>query len=135
LHLNPYDTMLQADWADCLTFMGRAAEAQQILTNVAEGWPRDRSWVLWNLCDAEWALNRPERIVEMLQNQPDLPHVHRNLAAAYAKLGRVTEARYHAEKVRDHQPGFSTKQWGKVVPHMKSDTAEEFADYLAKAGL
>jgi adenylate cyclase len=135
LSLNPYDPMLQADWADCLTFLGKADEAQQILTKVAEGWPSDRSAVLWNLCDAEWALNRPERIVEILQNQPDLPYVHRNLTAAYAKLGRVPEARHHAEKVREHQPGFSAKEWSKVVPHMKSDTAEEFTDHLAKAGL
>jgi adenylate cyclase len=135
LKLNPYDSMLRADWADCLVNMGRAPEAVPILEEILSGWPRDRAWVEWNLCDAYWHLEQPDRIVALLDKHPDQPHVHRFLAASYAKLGKTDEAKRHAEKVRQHQPGFSTKAWSHVVPFATSDSSEEYADYLERAGL
>jgi adenylate cyclase len=135
LRLNPYDLMLQADWADCLTFLGRAQEALPILEKVSSGWPRDRNWVEWNLCDAYWALDRPDRIVELLDRHPDQPHVHRYLAASHAKLGNRAKAEQHAQKVREHQPGFSTKAWSDVVPYTSANASEEYAESLERAGL
>jgi tetratricopeptide (TPR) repeat protein len=135
LDLNPYDPLLWSDWGECLTFMGRATEALPILEKAASGWPRDRVWVEWNLCDAEWALNRPERIVEILANQPDMPHVHRYLAASHAKLGRMAKARRHAAKVRRHQPDFSAKAWREVPPWQDRAVAQDYGDCLARAGL
>jgi adenylate cyclase len=135
LRLNPYDPFLLADWADCLAYIGRADEALPILENLAVSWPRDKAWVEWNLCDAEWALNRPEKIIELLRDRPDLPHVNRYLAASYAKLGRMTEARHHAERVRAHQPNFSAKAWSRVPPYADRDAGEEYAHFLARAGL
>jgi adenylate cyclase len=137
LRLNPYDPMIQADWADCLTLMGRAQEALPILQKVAAGWPKDRDWVEWNLCDAYWALDRPDRIVTLLDRakRPDQPHVHRYLAASYAKLGNAAKAKQHAQKVREHQPGFSTKAWSDVVPYTSANASEEYAESLERAGL
>lgn len=135
LRLNPYDPFLLADWADCLTHIGRADEALPILQNLAASWPSDKAFVEWNQCDAEWVLNRPENIIELLRDAPDLPYVHRYRAACFAKLGRMAEARHHAEKVRSHQPDFSAKAWSRVPPYMDPDIAEEYGDYLAKAGL
>ena len=135
MKLNPYDPMLRADWADCLVNLGRAQEAVPILQDVLSGWPKDRVWVEWNLCDAYWALGEPERIVALLKRQPDLPHVHRLFAASYAKLGNLKEAKHHVEKVCQHQPGFSTKEWGRLVPVATSDAAEEYVDHLERAGL
>ena len=135
LRLNPYDPMLQADWADCLTFMGRAQEALPMLERAASSWPKDRNWVSWNLCDTLWALEQPDRIIEILDDRTELPHVHRYLAAANAKLGRTTEARRHAEKVRTYQPSFSTKEWRQVVPYTNNDSSAEYAEFLARAGL
>ena len=135
LTLNPYNSMLRADWADCLVNMGRAPEAVPILEEILSGWPRDRAWVEWNLCDAYWHLEQPDRIIAMLDKHPDQPHVHRFLAASYAKLGKTDEAKRHAERVRQHQPGFSTKAWSHVVPFSTADSSEEYADYLERAGL
>lgn len=135
LRLNPYDPFLLADWADCLALTGRAEEALPILQSLSASWPSDKAWVEWNQCDAEWALNRPDNIVDLLRDKPDSPHVHRYLAASYAKLGRTREARHHAERVRAHQPNFSAKAWSKVVAYADRDAAEEYADFLAKAGL
>jgi adenylate cyclase len=134
LRLNPYDPVLLADWADCLTLTGRAEEAVPILENLSLTSPSDRAWVEWNLCDAAWALDRPERIIQILHNKPDLPHAHRFLAASYAKLGQMSEARFHADQVRRHQPNFSAKEWRNVVP-WQAECAEGYADFLAMAGL
>jgi tetratricopeptide (TPR) repeat protein len=135
LQLNPYDPMLLADWADCLSLMGRGEEALSILESISVSWPIDKAFVEWNQCDAEWVMNRPEKIIELLRDKPDQPHVHRYLAASYAKLGRMTEARRHAEKVRAHQPNFSAKAWSDVVPYTNRDAAEEYAEFLRRAGL
>ena len=135
LQLNPYDPMLLADWADCLSLMGRGEEALAILENIAVSWPSDKAFVEWNQCDAEWAMNRPERIIELLRDKADQPHVHRYLTASYAKLGRMREARRHAAKVREHQPNFTAKAWSEVVPYTNRDAAEEYADFLRMAGL
>ncbi len=135
LRLNPYDPLIRADWADCLVNLGRAHEALPILEDVLAGWPRNRTWVEWGLCDAYWALGRPDRIIELLERHPDQPYVHRYLAASYAKLGNTDQARFHADRVRSHQPGFSTKEWSAVVPFANSDSSEEYADYLERAGL
>lgn len=135
LRLNPYDPIVSADWADCLTYAGKPDEALRILKRVLAGWPRDRAAVEWNLCDAYWALERPDKIVEILEGKPELPHVHRFLAASYVKMGRMSEAKHHADKVRLHQPGFSARTWGNVVPFSTADGAEEYVDYLERAGL
>jgi tetratricopeptide (TPR) repeat protein len=134
LRLNPYDPVLLADWADCLTLTGRAEEALPILENVSLTSPSDRAWVEWNLCDAAWVLGRPERIVEILRDKPDLPHVHRFLAATYARLGQISKARIHAEQVRRHQPDFSAREWRTVVP-WQPEPSEAYAEFLARAGL
>jgi class 3 adenylate cyclase/tetratricopeptide (TPR) repeat protein len=135
LRLNPYDPMLRADWADCLVNMGRPEEAVPILKDILSGWPRDRAWVEWNLCDAYWHLDQPDRIIALLDRHPDQPYVHRYLAASYAKLGKIDQAKRHAEKVRQHQPDFSIKAWSRVVPFATTDSAEEYAGFLARAGL
>jgi tetratricopeptide (TPR) repeat protein len=135
LQLNPYDPMLLADWADCLSLMGQGEQALSILENLSASWPSDKAFVEWNRCDAEWAMNRPEKIIELLRDKSDQPHVHRYLAASYAKLGRMREARQHAEKVRAHQPNFSAKAWRDVVPYTNRDAAEEYAEFLRRAGL
>jgi hypothetical protein len=104
------------------------------LENLSPTSPSDRAWVEWNLCDAAWVLDRPERILEILRDQPDLPHVHRFLAASCAKLGRISEARRHADNVRRHQPNFSAREWQNVVP-WQAEHAESYAESLAMAGL
>jgi adenylate cyclase len=135
LRLNPFDSMLRADWADCLVNIGQPAEAASILEEILSGWPRDRAWVEWGLCDAYWALDRPDRIITLLDRHTDQPHVHRNLTACYAKLGLLPQARRHADKVRGHQPGFSAKAWRQVLPNTNADKSDEFVDYLERAGL
>ena len=134
LRLNPHDPVLLAEWADCLTLTGRAEEALPILENLSPISPSDRAEVEWNLCDAAWVLDRPQLVLEILRDKPDLPHVHRFLAASYAKLGRRSQARRHADNVRRHQPNFSAREWRKVVPWQAED-AEDYADCLAMAGL
>jgi adenylate cyclase len=135
LRLNPYDPFLLADWADCLIHMARADEAVPILDSLAASWPTDKAWVEWNQCDADWMLNQPEKIIERLRGASDQPHAHRFLAASYAKLGRMKEARQHAERVRAHQPNFSPRKWRQVLPWQDDDASDEYVDCLAKAGL
>jgi tetratricopeptide (TPR) repeat protein len=134
LRLNPYDQVLKSDWGECLALMGRAQEALPILQDVSAAAPRDKAWAEWNLCDAEWALDRPERVIQILKNSGDLPHVHRYLAASYAKIGKMVQASHHAAQVRRHQPDFSAGEWRKVLP-WQQDLAEEYTACLAMAGL
>jgi class 3 adenylate cyclase len=51
-------------------------------------------------------------------------HVDRYLAASYANIGKMVQARHHAAQVRRHQPDFSAGEWRKVLP-CQQDLAED----------
>jgi adenylate cyclase len=70
-----------------------------------------------------------------LQRRPGLTPSHRIIAASYAHLGRLEEAREAAEDLLRVDPGFSLAGWEESRPDIDADLLRRFHDGLSKAGL
>ena len=57
------------------------------------------------------------------------------LAATYAQLGQMDEARRHAGELLKHRPGFSIRRHTHVLPYKNKGDVDHLADGLRKAGL
>jgi hypothetical protein len=58
----------------------------------------------------------------------------RILAASYAKLGKLEEARLEAAKLREAHPTFSMDRWAAVQPDRLAFDTAHFVEGLRKAG-
>jgi adenylate cyclase len=82
--------------------------------------------------------NRNEAAVEWLlkamRENPNWTASLRSLAAAYARLGKSKEARAVAERILQHNPGFTITQWRQFTPAVGVNR-ETLAEGLRLAGL
>jgi tetratricopeptide (TPR) repeat protein len=90
---------------------------------------------LWFLGDAYFDLGNYEETIRSLHRMRDKSEGHRLLASSYALLGRMEEARYHADQVMAVHPEFSIADWRTVPPDQNPDSLERFIEGLRKAGL
>jgi adenylate cyclase len=72
---------------------------------------------------------------ECSSRTPSWRIAHLWLAAAYAQLGLLAEARAEAHEVRRLEPGFTIDRWKRTAPYKNSDDAEHLFEGLRKAGL
>jgi adenylate cyclase len=89
---------------------------------------------------ANYMLKHYEESVRLLQEctsqPPDALMAHLWLAAAYAKLGQLDEARVEAAEVLRINPGFTIGKWKRIlVAHKNPEDADHRVDGLRKAGL
>ncbi len=105
--------------------------------------PRDPARIFWNLARS-WAAilaGRYEESLEwakkMVETNPDFPTGWRHLAADYAQLGRLDEARGALQQVLRLAPNLSITSSRTRVPYgpQSRDGMERYLDGLRKAGL
>ena len=80
----------------------------------------------------EEALPPLQKSVSMV---PGMTQVHATLAAAYAALGRLDNARVHVERIKSLSPSFGRDYVRQVLPFMKRGDLDDFVALLEKAGL
>jgi adenylate cyclase len=103
--------------------------------------PRDRGiWVsLQSMGLAHFAAGRYEEAADWtqrsLQHRPDAPNTHALLAATYAHLGRLDEARAESREVLRLQPDYSLAGVRLIFRGADLDFLERHIDGLRKAGL
>jgi len=71
----------------------------------------------------------------LIQDQPDHLPGNINLAATYAQMGRMEDARAHAAEVLRINPKFSLERWAKTIRYKNPADGERTIDALRKAGL
>ncbi len=59
----------------------------------------------------------------------------RLLAAVYAHLGRLDEARNEAKEYMKVIPNFSINEWARTEPYANPNERQRYVDGLRKAGL
>jgi adenylate cyclase len=135
LLLNPNDADMMSDMADALAHSGRSEEAIALLEKAMRLNPFYPDQYLWHLGGAYYNLHRYEEAIETLQSMQNPTEGRRLLAASYAQLGRMEEARGHARKVLEAHPNFRVERWASVQPDRYQTDVQHFVEGLTKAGL
>jgi TolB-like protein len=134
LALNPNDADLMSDMADALVFSGRSEDAVALLRRAMQLNPFYPDDYLWNLAGAHYDLQDYEKAIDAVLKMNNRTEGRRVLAASYAQLGRMEEARREAAKHKQAHPGFSLDRWSRVVPDRIESSAQHFYEGLKKAG-
>jgi TolB-like protein/class 3 adenylate cyclase/Flp pilus assembly protein TadD len=133
--LNPNDADLISDMADALAHSGESDEAIVLLEKAMRLNPFYPDQYLWHLGGAYYNLQRYDEAIRTLQSMQNPTEGRRLLAASYAQLGRLEEARGHAQKVLEAHPKFRVDRWASVQPDRYPAGLAHFIEGLRKAGL
>lgn len=135
LALNPNDADIMVEFADVLTYDRRPAEAVKLIERAMRLNPYFPDWYLWYLGDAYYTLSRYEDAIATLQRMQDPTEGRRILAASYAQLGRLEDARAEAALVLKAQPNFTIREWAKKQPEQNAAEIDHYLSALRLAGL
>ena len=135
LSLNPNDADLMSDMADALAHSGESEQALELLQKAMRLNPYYPDQYLWHLAGVHYNLYRYEDAVQAILGMQNPTEGRRVLAASYAQLGRIEEARATAELVRKAHPTFDVQKWAAVQPDRLEEETERFKEGLIKAGL
>lgn len=133
--LNPNDADLISDMADALAHAGESDEAIELLHKAMRLNPFYPDQYLWHLGGAYYNLHRYDDAIRAIQSMQNPTEGRRVLAASYAQLGHLAEARQEAERVLQAHPNFRIDRWSSVVPDRLASDVAHFAEGLRKAGL
>ena len=133
--LNPNDADVLAEYADALVYAGDPAGSIEILERAMRLNPHYPDWYLWYLADALDALGRPADVITTIQRMQTPDEGRRLLAASYAHLGMMQEARAQADEVLRHHPTFRIEQWRDRPPYKDGAVLGRYIEGLRKAGL
>ena len=133
--LNPNNADIMAELADAMAYNGQPEEAVALIREAMRLNPHYPDWYLWHLADALYMLRRYEDAIAALQQMHNVAEGRRLLAASYAQLGRLDEARAQAQEVLKLHPNFSVARWAAVQPDRVPAQLEHFVEGLRKAGL
>ncbi len=135
LKLNPNDADLMSDMADALAHMGRSEEAIDLLLNAMRLNPFYPDQYVWHLGGAYFNLKQYDQAIATIQKMQNPTEGRRILAASYAHLGRLEDARRQADMVREAHPNFSIERWAAVQPDKFEEDVQHFFDGMKRAGL
>lgn len=132
--LNPNDANAIASLAALLTFLGRPEEGIDRLREAMRLNPYHPDWYWSDLSLVLYATRRYDEAIEALQQMTRLGHWQwARLAACYAQLNRIGEARTAVAEVHRLRPSFSTANIR--LPYRNPADAEHVLNGMRKAGL
>ena len=136
LQLNPNDVPTIAMHGNWLTRVGRLNEALEELDNLLRRDPFPPSWYWGCVYVAQMAARRYEETIATTKRMNHLFWWDRAyVAASYANLGKLEEARAEASEVLRLQPNFTASLLMRAEPFKDRRDAEPLLQGLRKAGL
>lgn len=135
LALNPNDADVMAEMADALVYAGRCEEAVELLIKAMRLNPYYPDWYLWYLGGAYFQNEQFKKAIETLLQMTNPTEGRRLLAASYAHMGHLDEAKEQARLVRQAHPQFYTDKWRTTQPFKNSKDLERLISGLRMAGL
>lgn len=135
IELNPNDADVLAEMGHTVSCRGETEHAIGLLNRAMRLNPYYPDWYLWHLGEAYFDMSDYEEAIRTLNRMHDKAEAYRLLAASYAHLDQMEEARNVARKVLQTQPGFSIEHWSKVPPDQNPEPRERLIAGLRKAGL
>jgi TolB-like protein/class 3 adenylate cyclase len=135
--LVPYDSLARADLGYYLAAAGKTGKAIEWLEEAIRREPSPVDWYFGNLAVAYYLADRPADAVAEFQKMKEPWNV--NLAAAYARLGKIDEARAAMAKHLNYKPGWTIKDeavWPTTKqPQLAEPLQSAYLADLAAAGL
>jgi len=135
LALNPKDSDIIAEYADALAYVEQPQRSVELMQKAMRLNPHYPDWYLWYLADAYDTLGQSEDVIATVQRMHDPSEGQRMLAANYAHLGIMDEARAAAAQVMRLHPNFTIREWRERPPYRDKVPLERFVEGLRKAGL
>ena len=137
LALNPNNAALLAELTEALTRVGRPQDAIEQMKQAMRLNPFSPNWYAWNLGLAYYHAGQYEEAIVALKPLLHLGwySVSLRLAASYAQLGRLDEARAQVAEVLKINPDFSIATFTKTQTYKNPTDLEHFLDGLRIAGL
>ena len=135
LELNPNDGDIIAEYADALVYAGQPEASIEFFERAMHLNPHYPDWYLWYLADAYDAMGRPEVVIGTVLRMKDPAQGRRMLAANYAHIGMLDEARAQAHEVMRLHPDFRVSNWRHRPPHRDAVVLEHYIEGMLKAGL
>jgi adenylate cyclase len=133
--LNPNDADIIAEYADSLVYAGQPQKSIELLQRAMRLNPYYPDWYLWYLADAYCTMGQPQDVIATVQRMQNQNEGRRMLAASFAELGMMEEARAQAKKVMRLHPEFSISRWRYRPPYRDKAILERYIEGLRKAGL
>ncbi len=135
LRINPNDADLLAVFGEHLVYCGRLEEALEYCHRAIRLDPNSPDWYWWQLGFTYFHFGRYADALQSLQQMTSPDQAGRLLAAVYAHLGRLDEARIAAEEFMRANPTFSIKEWANLEPYTDPNELMRYVNGLRKAGL
>jgi adenylate cyclase len=132
--LNPNSPNLLVDMAEALVYVGRVDEAIANVRRAMKLNPMYPDWYLWTLGVALYHANEHEQAVAALTQGSPNNLARRILAASYARLGRLAEARRTAAEFLKSNPGYTLDQES-VWPYRDRKMLDQLLADLRLAGM
>ena len=133
--LNPNDADLLSDMADALAHAGKSEESIELLNRAMRLNPFFPDQYLWHLGGAHYNLKQYDEVIKNVQKMHNPIEGRRLLAASYAQLGRLDEAREQARLLLEAHPNFSLDHWSSILPDRLEEETMHYVEGLKKAGL
>jgi len=136
LALNPNDADVLAESAFALAWVGRPEDGVKNALAAIRLNPRHPDYYLWALGVAYYDARKYEEAAATLASRKS-PNLKSNLylAAAYAQLGRESEAQKTIQKILEENPDSSIELWGNAQPYQHEAGLNHYIGGLRKAGL
>ncbi len=135
LHINPNDANLLVVSSEHLVYCGRVELALERCRRAIRLNPNCPDLYWWHLGFACFHLGRYEDALEALQRMTSPDQSRRLLAAVYAYLDRLDEARSAGEGYIMVNPDFSIREWARTEPYADPVELQRYIKGLRKAGL
>lgn len=135
LALNPNDADIIAEYADALVYAEQPEKAIEHIERAMRLNPYYPDTYLWYLADAYHTLGRSSDVIATVNRMQNPAEGSRMLAANYAHLGMMEEARAAAAEVMRLHPHFTIRSWRHRPPYRDACIIEHYVEGMRKAGL
>jgi len=137
--LNSNDADGAAHMGGLFVDMGRFSEALDWLQKAVRLNPLHPAWYLYGIGEAHYGARQYEQAIAPLQAAinrfPTFITPRRHLAAAYAQMGRLDEARTEIAEMRRLDPSVCLSLYRERIRYNRVEDVEHYLDGLRKAGL
>ena len=134
IQLNPNDADLMSDMADAMAHSGRSEDAIVQLQKAMKLNPFYPDQYIWNLGGAYFNLKRYEDTIITIKQMQNPTEGRRLLAASYAYLDQIVEAKAEVDRILAAHPNFDVDQWGSIQPDKFEEDSQHFFEGLVRAG-